>query len=302
MHTYCDIFYNERLMKKIYFIFLLFAFCFSSAKSMSQDGFIPGKPSLAFWTVGNQDEIIIVLHGGPGAAHNYLRPEWDHLSSAAKVIYYDQRGCGKSDRSDCYGWKEHVSDLKRVITHFSKNKKVILAGSSWGYTLALLYAATNPSDVKGIILSGTTAWLGKGETLKDCTSYLPNVNKEFSKVDTTGTLSLAFSSPDVGRMNKFRESPRYIEVNNISFNATIRSLAEAPTLQELEKIIVPVLIFEGAAICGQYSRPDASRILEKALIETEVFTIMEACHDPWYTHSEIFFEKCLFFIKKIYNK
>jgi pimeloyl-ACP methyl ester carboxylesterase len=264
---------------------------------MSQDGYIPGKPSLAYWTVGNQDEIIIVLHGGPGAAHNYLRPEWDHLSSAAKVIYYDQRGCGKSDRSDCYGWKEHVSDLKRIITHFSRDKKVILAGSSWGYTLALLYATTNPSDVKGIIISGTTAWLGKGGTSKDCKSYLPDINKEFINVDTTGTLSLAFSSPDVGRMNKFRESPRYIEVNNISFNATIRSLAEAPTLQELEKINIPVLIFEGAAVCGQFLRPDASRTLEKILINNEVFTIREACHDPWYTHSELFFKKCIDFIK-----
>ena len=68
-----------------------------SINSFAQDGFIPGKPALAYWSVGNKAETVIMLHGGPAAAHKYLRPEFDALKKVAKVIYYDQRGCGASD-------------------------------------------------------------------------------------------------------------------------------------------------------------------------------------------------------------
>ena len=75
-------------------IFKVFVFVFLTQQGWGQDGFIGQSPALAYWTVGNKKEVVIVLHGGPGAGHQYLRPEWDNLSSIAKVIYYDQRGCG----------------------------------------------------------------------------------------------------------------------------------------------------------------------------------------------------------------
>lgn len=49
--------------------------------------------------------------------HAYLRPEFDRLAKVANVIYYDQRGCGKSGKAARYLWQDHVSDLKRVIQH-----------------------------------------------------------------------------------------------------------------------------------------------------------------------------------------
>lgn len=97
----------------------------------AQEGYITGTPALAYWTIGNGPDIVIVLHGGPAAGHSYLRPEWDSLSKVAKVVYFDQRGCGKSEKAPCYSWREQVADVKRVITHLKQNGKVVLAGSSW---------------------------------------------------------------------------------------------------------------------------------------------------------------------------
>jgi proline iminopeptidase len=37
----------------------------------------------------------VVLHGGPGADHEYLRPGFDALARARQLIYYDQRGGGQ---------------------------------------------------------------------------------------------------------------------------------------------------------------------------------------------------------------
>jgi pimeloyl-ACP methyl ester carboxylesterase len=87
---------------------LIFAYLlFSSQYVLGQDGFAGKSPSLAYWTVGNNNtQIVIVLHGGPGAAHDYLRSEWDRLTKIAKVIYYDQSGCGKSEYANGYSHQQ----------------------------------------------------------------------------------------------------------------------------------------------------------------------------------------------------
>lgn len=90
---------------------LLFFLVNTTSLSYGQDGFIPGLPKLAYWQVGQEPTTVIVLHGGPGATHQYLRPEFDALTKTARVIYYDQRGCGKSDPAASYTWQEHVADL-----------------------------------------------------------------------------------------------------------------------------------------------------------------------------------------------
>ncbi|MEX0883250.1 MAG: alpha/beta fold hydrolase, partial [Cyclobacteriaceae bacterium] len=125
-------------------IFLFIVFFLNINHSYSQDGYVNGNPDLAFWQVGDKEEIIIILHGGPAVQHEYLRPEFDELAKVGRVIYYDQRGCGKSERADSYAWQEHVNDLNKIINCFSKGEKVVLAGSSWGSILAILYAYTHP--------------------------------------------------------------------------------------------------------------------------------------------------------------
>jgi len=40
---------------------------------------------------------VVVLHGGPGAHHDYLLPQYDHLAEGGRtLLYYDQRGGGRS--------------------------------------------------------------------------------------------------------------------------------------------------------------------------------------------------------------
>ena len=40
--------------------------------------------------------LVVVLHGGPGAHHDYLLPQYDRLAAGREVLYYDQRGGGRS--------------------------------------------------------------------------------------------------------------------------------------------------------------------------------------------------------------
>lgn len=228
----------------------------------------------------------------------------DVLSSDAKVIYYDQRGCGKSEKADCYTWQMHVQDLKRIVNALAPNKRVILAGSSWGTTLALLYAYTYPEDVNALILSGTYAWPGRGATKRDCSFYRPpNVR------DTMYTMSMKYGirmsipkEKDKKEQDSLKKELKLFESHPVAQGMTQRSASESPALSELRKIKSRVLIFEGKGICDQ-KNPTLKNLKDgtgqfKGLLQNlEVYSI-NACHDPWYSNSADFFSKVKDFIQK----
>jgi proline iminopeptidase len=84
---------------------------------------------------------VLVLHGGPGASHDYLLPQMLELARDRELIFYDQRGGGRSrvDPSVAVDWPAHVADLDRVIAEFSLSPTTIV-GYSWGALLAMLHA------------------------------------------------------------------------------------------------------------------------------------------------------------------
>ncbi len=96
---------------------------------------------------------VIVLHGGPGAHHDYLLPQYDALARRRCLRYYDQRGGGRSpvSRETPVGWREHVADLDALLDHWALASATLL-GYSWGGLLALLYATTHPERVTRLAL------------------------------------------------------------------------------------------------------------------------------------------------------
>ena len=95
---------------------------------------------------------ILLLHGGPGAHHDYLLPQMLHLAKRYNVILYDQRGGGKSrsDDKEHVTCKTHVMDLHAVIREFGIGSPSIVA-YSFGGMIALLYAieAQKHDSMKG---------------------------------------------------------------------------------------------------------------------------------------------------------
>ena len=107
---------------------------------------------------------VVVLHGGPGAHHDYLLPQYDHLTEGGRaLLYYDQRGGGKSPvaREVPVGWREHVADLEALRLHWALDRLTLL-GYSWGGLLALLYALEHPDRIERLALVSaapvTAAW------------------------------------------------------------------------------------------------------------------------------------------------
>ena len=90
-----------------------------------------------------------MCHGGPGL--------WDMASSLAaalaprlRVIRWDQRGCGRSERRGPYSVARCAADLDAVRTGLGL-KKTALFGHSWGATLALRYALDHPDRVSALV-------------------------------------------------------------------------------------------------------------------------------------------------------
>lgn len=90
----------------------------------------PGAPSL------------LVLHGGPGASHDYLLPQLLELARDHELVFYDQRGGGRSrtDSRDPITWQTHVADLDALAIELGLGESPAIVGYSWGGLLALLTA------------------------------------------------------------------------------------------------------------------------------------------------------------------
>ena len=80
-----------------------------------------------------------MLHGGPGASHDYLLPQMLHLAESRELIFYDQRGGGRSKTDDRapITWRTQVDDLEAVVAELGLEPPAIV-GYSWGGLLALL--------------------------------------------------------------------------------------------------------------------------------------------------------------------
>jgi proline iminopeptidase len=128
-----------------------------SGKPAPSEGSVPVEGAELYYRDVGQDPPIIILHGGPSFDHNYLLPDMDRLADAFRLIYYDQRGRGKSGehvQPEDVSLQSEIDDLESVRAYFQL-ESVALLGHSWGGLLALEYAVRHPERVSHLILLNT---------------------------------------------------------------------------------------------------------------------------------------------------
>ncbi len=112
-----------------------------------------GRVSLYTRAIG-RGQPMIVLHGGPDFDMSYLLPEMDRFKDRFRLIYYDQRGRGRSAdgvKPEDVTIESEIDDVDKVRQH-SRVDSTALLGHSWGTVLALEYALRHPSNVSHLIL------------------------------------------------------------------------------------------------------------------------------------------------------
>ncbi len=109
---------------------------------------------LFYEIVGSAGEPVVVVHGGPGLDHSYLRPGLDALAGRNTLIYYDQRGTGRSTAEleaeviNVDRFLQDIDALRQVFGH----ERVTVLGHSFGALVAIEYARRYPDETKALIL------------------------------------------------------------------------------------------------------------------------------------------------------
>lgn len=101
---------------------------------------------------------LLVVHGGPGLPHSYLR-SLERLGDEREVVFWDQLGCGASERpSDRQLWtmQRSVAEMDAVVTGLGLNRFHVF-GNSWGGMLAQQYALDVTSGAVSLIISNSIA-------------------------------------------------------------------------------------------------------------------------------------------------
>ena len=151
-------------------------------------GWLPSHEGheIYYQQVGNpKGEIVLNFHGGPGGYCKAGHAEYFNLKKH-RVIMFDQRGCNRSRAEDIIALndtKRLVIDAKRLLDHLGINQPVIVSGSSWGSTLALLFAERYPELTKSLCLC--SVFLARREDmewmLRDSGLFYPDLLEEIRR-------------------------------------------------------------------------------------------------------------------------
>ena len=119
---------------------------------------------------------LVVLHGGPGAAHDYLTSIAAlHGRSGRPVVFYDQLGCGRSEHlpdapADFWSPGLFATELVGVLQALGIAGRYHLLGQSWGGMLAMEHAVTRPAGLRSVVIANSPAsmdlWLSEANRLR----------------------------------------------------------------------------------------------------------------------------------------
>ncbi len=111
-----------------------------------------------FYEVIGTGEPIVIVHGGPGLDHSYLQPGLDVLAAQNTLIYYDQRGTGRSEAELDRGvvnfdaFVDDIDALRQVLGH----DKITVLTHSFGTLLGIEYARRYADNLTALILMNPT--------------------------------------------------------------------------------------------------------------------------------------------------
>lgn len=270
----------------------------------SREGFIPFRGWNVWYSiVGDGEEPgklpLLCLHGGPGAPHDYLEPLEALAAGGRRIIFYDQLGCGNSDRPDDPSlWSvglflEELGVVRKALALDS----VHILGQSWGGMLALEYALTRPSGVAGLVLADSPAsmiqWVSEANRLRE--ELPPAVQGTLLEHEAAGTVDspeyqeamMVFYRRHLCRLDPWPECINrtfekmghevYSIMNGASEFHVTGKLREWDITKRLPEIEIPALV-----LGGRYDEatPAITETLHRGLRNSERVIFEESAHMP----------------------
>lgn len=157
--------------------------------------YVKAGDGVRLWTVQRgKGSPVIVIHGGPGMDHLSLRADLAPLERKHRVIYYDQRGGGRSTLADpsLLTLEHHVADLEALRRQLGLRKVTLLA-HSFGPAIATFYALQYPDRVERMIFLGPIP-PRKGTFFEE---YATRLNARLTDAQRARAEALSFESDQV---------------------------------------------------------------------------------------------------------
>jgi proline iminopeptidase len=293
-----------------------------------QEGYIQANGVSHYYKIVGIGEPFIVLHGGPGMYHDELYPFFLDFAKSHKVIFYDQRGNGRSIMekidSSTFTVELMVEDLEELRKQFGLDRLNII-GHSWGGLLAMYYTVEYPANVNRLILvdsapintellikcyekqitmfdPGEWDYVQKLWNSKDYLAGKPEVLNEAMRI-SEGTV---FSNKDV--IDDYMEAAAFNEVtakNAVALNELATKMKLNIHVQDrLSNIACPTLIINGK---DDFIVEEAPLLANQLIANSQLVFIEGAGHYPYIENSKIFFLEINYFIhntrpKNIYER
>jgi proline iminopeptidase len=286
---------------------------------MHEDGYIEVTGGRVWYQIFNKNAggtPVIILHGGPGSSC-YSLQGLKALAVDRPVIFYDQLGCGRSDRpTDNSLWRieRFVEELAQVRQALALHEVHIL-GHSWGTTLAAAYCLTKPVGVKSVIFSSSclSAPLWEQDQRRNLEKLPKGIQETILSSEENGTTDsqeykLAteeFNKHFVCRLDPY---PEFLKQGSHYKNPEIYNLMWGPSeftvtgnlkefdcTSELKEITVPTLF-----TCGRFDEatPETTQYYSSLTPDSLVHVFENSAHMPYVEEQEEYLQVIGDFLKK----
>ena len=283
---------------------------------LSTEGFIPFRGYRTWYRiVGNGEEPgklpLLVLHGGPGASHDYLEPLEAMANTGRRVIFYDQLGGGNSDHPhnpSMWTVALFVEELG-VVRKALALDHLHLLGQSWGGMLGMEYALTQPSGLASLTVADSPAsmiqWVSEANRLR--AQLPPEVQQTLLHHEQNGTTDsreyqdamLVYYRRHVCRLDSwpdcvtrtFEKLAQYPEVYNTMNGPSefhvIGTLKTWDITNRLHEIKVPTLL-----LSGRYDEatPIIVEPIQRSIPGSEWIIFENSSHMPHVEETELYLQ------------
>lgn len=304
------------MIKKFLFCLTLVVFPFSSygeelsttVQAAAAERYVETEGAALFCRSIGKGKPLVIIHGGPGLSQDYLLPQMDRLAENNFLIFYDQRGCGRSTgeiNKETITIETYLNDLEAIRKAYNFEKISIL-GHSWGGFLAMEYAIAHEDKVDRLILSNSMPASSEEVALfiKEYMKRTAPIREKLNAIQKSDSFvagdpetvaeyyrlvfaTYCYKASDADQINLQMSSSAAVRGAKVS--ALLRQIAfEKPFSlhEQLESITIPTLVISGDVDPIPYSTAEN---LHKS-IKGSVFLLLKPCgHFPFVEEPTAYF-------------
>jgi proline-specific peptidase len=261
---------------------------------------------------------LLTLHGGPGVPHDYL-DSLAELADERPVVFYDQLGCGLSDRPDdltLWTVERFVEEVGQVVAALGPERFHLL-GQSWGSMLATDYALTRPPGLVSLILASPPLsiprWLADADAYR---AQLPAaVRDALDRHEAAGTIDsdeyraatdayyarhVCRAVPEPAEMTRAMAAMGHAVYAHMwgpnEFNMTGGTLRTYDRTPRLPELAVPTLF-----TCGRYDEatPEATAWYQSLVPGADLAVFAQSAHLPHLEEREAYLATVRQFVRRV---